>query len=117
VLLALHKEFNIVELVLIPIWTAMFHAETTFLLQILQILHPDSKLSSQTPHSYFLVAAAVATLKCADTNKYLFYFFRHQRHRKYLIEICDEIHDLRCEKNCPVIILYSLGDNTFNVLM
>lgn len=116
-LLALHKEFNIVELVLIPIWTAMFHAETTFLLQIPQILHPDSKFSPQTPHSYFLVAAAVATLKCADTNKYLFYFFRHQRHRKYLIEICDEIHDLRCEKNCPVIILYSLGDNTFNVLM
>lgn len=45
------------------------------------------------------------------------YFFRHPRHRKYLIRICDEIHDLRCEKNCPVIILYSLGDNAFKVLM
>ncbi|XP_021938823.1 eIF-2-alpha kinase GCN2 isoform X2 [Zootermopsis nevadensis] len=42
---------------------------------------------------------------------------RHPRHKKYLIRICDEIHDLRCEKNCPVIILYSLGDNTFKVLM
>lgn len=42
---------------------------------------------------------------------------RHPRHRKYLIRICDEIHDLRCEKNCPVIILYNLGDNTFKVLM
>jgi hypothetical protein len=45
------------------------------------------------------------------------FFFRHPRHRKYLMRICDEIHDLRCEKNCPVIILYSLGDNTFKVLM
>jgi hypothetical protein len=42
-LLALHKEFNVVGLVLIPIWTAMFHTETTFLLETLQILHPDSK--------------------------------------------------------------------------
>lgn len=46
-----------------------------------------------------------------------FILFRHPRHRKYLIGICDEIHDLRFEKNCPVIILYSLGDNTFKVLM
>ncbi|KAJ4436658.1 hypothetical protein ANN_16789 [Periplaneta americana] len=42
---------------------------------------------------------------------------RHPRHRKYLIRICDVIHELRREKNCPVIILYSLGDNTFKVLM
>ena len=116
-LLALHKDFNIVGLVLIPIWTAMFHTETTFLLHTLQILHPDSKFSPQTPHSYFLAAAAVATLKYADTNNYLFYFFRHSCRRKYMIGICDEIHDLRREKNCPVIILYSLCDNTFKVLL
>ena len=116
-MLALHKAFNIVVLVVIPIWTAMFHTETTFLLQTQQILHPDSKFSPQTPYSYFLAAAAVATLKYADTNKYLFYFFRHSCRRKYLIGICDEIHDLRRKKNCPVIVLYSLCDNTFKVLM
>jgi hypothetical protein len=73
-LLALHIEFNIVGLILIPIWTAMFHTETTFLLQAPQILHPDSKFSPQTPHSNFLAAAAVATLKYADTNSICFIF-------------------------------------------
>jgi hypothetical protein len=118
VLFALHKEFNSVGLVLSPHLDAVFHTETIFLLQSPEVLHPVSRFSPQTPDSNFPAAAAVVTLKYANTNKYLcFILFRYPNHRKYFIRICGEIHEQRCEINCPVIILYSVGDNAFRVLM
>ncbi|XP_071450666.1 eIF-2-alpha kinase GCN2 isoform X2 [Hetaerina americana] len=39
------------------------------------------------------------------------------RHRKYLTRLCDEVHDLKFEKNCSVIVLYSLNDNVYKMLM
>ncbi|XP_046402509.1 eIF-2-alpha kinase GCN2 [Ischnura elegans] len=42
---------------------------------------------------------------------------RLPRHRKYLTRLCDEVHDLKFEKNCSVIVLYSLNDNIYKMLM
>lgn len=39
------------------------------------------------------------------------------RNKKIIIEVLDEIYDLRFEKNAPVIMLYSLPDNKFRLLV
>jgi hypothetical protein len=89
-----------------------------FPLQTPNMFCPDSKFPSNVKSKFLLwLLLLLLTVIYANTNDYVPFSFRHPRHRKYLIRICDEIHDLRCEKNCPVIILYSLGDNTFKVLM
>ncbi|XP_060526951.1 eIF-2-alpha kinase GCN2 isoform X2 [Cylas formicarius] len=41
---------------------------------------------------------------------------KHQRHKKYLGDICDEIWDLKLKKTNPVIILYSLPSNSYRVI-
>ncbi|KAG1682245.1 eIF-2-alpha kinase GCN2 [Nymphon striatum] len=42
---------------------------------------------------------------------------KHQRHRKFLQKLCDEIHELHFEKRCPVIVLYSVTDNVHKVII
>lgn len=42
---------------------------------------------------------------------------RLPRNKKVIAEVLDEIYDLRFEKNAPVIILYSLPDNKFRLLV
>ncbi|KAF4527601.1 hypothetical protein B566_EDAN015155 [Ephemera danica] len=35
---------------------------------------------------------------------------KHARHRKYIVQICDKLHELRFEKSSILIMLYSLPD-------
>uniref|UniRef100_T1IQL0 non-specific serine/threonine protein kinase n=1 Tax=Strigamia maritima TaxID=126957 RepID=T1IQL0_STRMM len=42
---------------------------------------------------------------------------KHPRHRKYLKEIFDEIHELKFQKKCSVVMLYSLTDNSYKLLI
>ncbi|XP_066996679.1 eIF-2-alpha kinase GCN2 [Anabrus simplex] len=42
---------------------------------------------------------------------------KHSHHKKYIKRICDEVMELKSEKNSPVIFLYSIIDNGFKLLM
>ncbi|XP_043271459.1 eIF-2-alpha kinase GCN2 [Venturia canescens] len=42
---------------------------------------------------------------------------KHPRHKKYIIQICEEMSDIRNEKQRPVVGLYSLVDNRYIILM
>ena len=44
-------------------------------------------------------------------------FLRHSRYKKYIKEICEEMQELRNEKQKPVLILYSLIDNKYMTLL
>ncbi|XP_034940000.1 eIF-2-alpha kinase GCN2 [Chelonus insularis] len=42
---------------------------------------------------------------------------KHPRHKKYIKQICDEMSEVRNEKQRPVLALYSLTDNKFMILI
>lgn len=42
---------------------------------------------------------------------------KHSRYKKYIKEICEEMQELRNEKQKPVLILYSLIDNKYMTLL
>lgn len=42
---------------------------------------------------------------------------KHNREKKHLIKIMDQIHELRFEKKCQVIMLYSLTDSCHKIIM
>ncbi|KRT79634.1 hypothetical protein AMK59_8526, partial [Oryctes borbonicus] len=42
---------------------------------------------------------------------------RHQRHKKYLTEVCDQISIVKTKKSNPIIILYSLGEPFYKTLL
>ncbi|KAF5288488.1 hypothetical protein FQA39_LY15417 [Lamprigera yunnana] len=42
---------------------------------------------------------------------------RHQRQKKDLIEICDEIYDLKLKQVHSILILYSISDNFYKILI
>lgn len=45
------------------------------------------------------------------------YCSRHQRHKKYLLEICDNIFEQKMKRTNPVLILYSLTDSFYKLLL
>lgn len=49
--------------------------------------------------------------------KIFVYSFRHPRHKKYIKEICEEMQEVRKEKQRPVLILYSLINNQYMTLL
>lgn len=42
---------------------------------------------------------------------------KHQRHKQYLNEICDEIWEVKTKKTNPTIVLYSLSENFYKVII
>ncbi|XP_031785554.1 eIF-2-alpha kinase GCN2 [Nasonia vitripennis] len=42
---------------------------------------------------------------------------KHQRHKKYIKQICDEMWEARNDKSRPVLILYSLSDSQYMTLV
>ncbi|XP_014671944.1 PREDICTED: eukaryotic translation initiation factor 2-alpha kinase 4-like, partial [Priapulus caudatus] len=42
---------------------------------------------------------------------------RHSRYRKNITQVIDMVQELRFEKGCSIIIIYSLGDETFRLLL
>ncbi|XP_012255300.2 eIF-2-alpha kinase GCN2 [Athalia rosae] len=42
---------------------------------------------------------------------------KHPRHKKYITDICEEIREIRNEKLHPVLILYSLIESRYKILM
>ncbi|CAG9763995.1 unnamed protein product [Ceutorhynchus assimilis] len=42
---------------------------------------------------------------------------KHQKHKQYLNEICEEIMEVRMKKTNPTVILYSLTDNFYKVFI
>ncbi|GLV39622.1 Gcn2 [Carabus blaptoides fortunei] len=42
---------------------------------------------------------------------------KHPRHKKYLVQICDEILDYTSGKSRPIIVVYSLPDTMFRLLL
>lgn len=49
--------------------------------------------------------------------KIFLFYLRHPRHKKYIKEICEEMQEVRKEKQRPVLILYSLIDNQYMTLL
>ncbi|XP_013386608.1 eIF-2-alpha kinase GCN2 isoform X2 [Lingula anatina] len=41
----------------------------------------------------------------------------HARHRKFLTRVCEYIYEVKFDKKCPVIILYSLVNDSYKVLI
>lgn len=48
---------------------------------------------------------------------FLFLFFRHPRHKKYIKQICEEMREVRNDKQKPAVILYSLVDYHYIILL
>ncbi|RZC35247.1 Pkinase, RWD and/or tRNA-synt His domain containing protein [Asbolus verrucosus] len=42
---------------------------------------------------------------------------KHQRHKKHLSDVCDEIYEQKCKRTKPVIILFSLNDSFHRLLI
>ncbi|XP_050296030.1 eIF-2-alpha kinase GCN2 isoform X2 [Anthonomus grandis grandis] len=42
---------------------------------------------------------------------------KHQKHREYMHEICEEIWNVKTKKNNPTLFLYSLIDNFYSVIL
>lgn len=42
---------------------------------------------------------------------------RHQRHKKYLMEICDEIYEHKSKRTNPTLIFYSISDSFYKLII
>lgn len=94
-----------------------------------QMTSVSQRISHKIPIEVFAVFLDTVVIKSIiscleiDTNEIEFrksiqlMIEKHPRHKKYITDACEEMREIRNEKSRPVLILYSLTDNRYKILV